>query len=94
MIQHDINSARLGVYDPEHALICLDDEDASLLVDISLCLSGYASYPWLREHNSVVMVIGYLETLNHSSGDVRAHDVFSCSILSLINIHRTPKPRF
>lgn len=65
-----LTSFRLRAYDPESALICLDDEDASLLVDISLCLSGDDSYPWLRERNSVVMTIGYLETLDHLPDDV------------------------
>lgn len=36
-------------------------------MDISLCLSGYRSLPWLREENAVVMVIGYLEKFEELS---------------------------
>lgn len=52
---------RLAEYDLERSLIYLEDGDACLPVDISLCLNGQQSYPWLRERNTVVMALGYLE---------------------------------
>ena len=52
---------RLRLYDAENSIISLADELDTLLVDISLCLSGFRSFPWLREENILVMVIGYIE---------------------------------
>ena len=52
---------RLRLYDAENSIISLADELDTLLVDISLCLSGVRSFPWLREENTLVMVIGYIE---------------------------------
>jgi hypothetical protein len=55
---------RLRFYDVANSIISLADEQDSLLVDISLCLSGFRSLPWLREENTPVMAIGYLEKLD------------------------------
>ncbi|KAI0345856.1 hypothetical protein BDW22DRAFT_1353461 [Trametopsis cervina] len=54
-------AGRLQAYALEESIIVLEDDDLHLLVDISLCLSGQASYPWLRERNTVVVAVGYLE---------------------------------
>ncbi len=51
----------LQSYDPDGNIICIRDGDVSLLVDVSLCLSPFKTYPWLREPNTVVMALGYLE---------------------------------
>lgn len=57
---------RLKFYDAENAFICIADEQDTLLVDISLCLNGFRPFPWLREENATIMVIGYLETLEET----------------------------
>ncbi|KIP08282.1 hypothetical protein PHLGIDRAFT_117378 [Phlebiopsis gigantea 11061_1 CR5-6] len=62
-------TGRIRLYDVKNALVCIADEQDTLIVDISLCLSGYHSYPWLHEENAVVMAIGYLERFNEISTD-------------------------
>ncbi|KAI0700937.1 hypothetical protein BC835DRAFT_322507 [Cytidiella melzeri] len=57
-------AGRLQAHDLEHSMIVLEDKDAPLLVDISLCLNGRASYPWLRERNTIVMAVGYLDVVD------------------------------
>ncbi|EKM54048.1 uncharacterized protein PHACADRAFT_185036 [Phanerochaete carnosa HHB-10118-sp] len=64
---------RIRLYDAENALVCIADEQDTLLIDISLCLSGFRSFSWLREVNTPLMAIGYLERLDlpqHDDGDV------------------------
>ena len=41
--------------------IMIHDGEDALLVDISLCLSGYRRALWLRENKTPVMALGYLE---------------------------------
>lgn len=60
----------LQAYALEESIIVLEDDDSHLLVDISLCLSGQASYPWLRERNTVVVAVGYLEVTDMILEDV------------------------
>ncbi|GJE96728.1 hypothetical protein PsYK624_129340 [Phanerochaete sordida] len=54
---------RVRLYDAENALVCVADEQDTLLVDVSLCLSGYRPLAWLHEINTPIMAIGYLEKL-------------------------------
>ncbi|KAI0779813.1 hypothetical protein C8Q74DRAFT_1350812 [Fomes fomentarius] len=47
--------------DMASSTIMIHDGEDALLVDISLCLSGYRKALWLRESKTVVMALGYLE---------------------------------
>lgn len=50
-------------YDPKSAILLLVDEDSAVFVNTSLCLDPVESHAWLRENNSVVSALGYLEEL-------------------------------
>ena len=51
------------MFDSMKGLVLLRDgeTDDELIVDISLCLSPFKTYPWLQEQNNIVMALGYLE---------------------------------
>ncbi|KAI0743824.1 hypothetical protein C8Q80DRAFT_1272461 [Daedaleopsis nitida] len=51
LLHDDAASATIMIYDGEDAL----------LVDISLCVTGYRRALWLRESKTAVMALGYLE---------------------------------
>ena len=59
----DTTTRRVQAYDSLNGLIVLRDGETTddVLVDISLCLSPFKTYPWLQEQNTVVMILGYLE---------------------------------
>ena len=52
---------RLLYDDMASSTIMIHDGEDALLVDISLCLSGYRRALWLRENKTLVMALGYLE---------------------------------
>lgn len=79
MIIFTDDRGRMRLYDVQNALICIADEQDTLIVDISLCLSGYHTFPWLHEENTVVMAIGYLEKFEEMS-TVR-HEIFPKALL-------------
>lgn len=39
----------------------LKDDGCALFVDSSLCIPEEHSLPWLREHNAIIMALGYVE---------------------------------
>ncbi|KIY50134.1 hypothetical protein FISHEDRAFT_57490 [Fistulina hepatica ATCC 64428] len=51
---------RLLAYDPATGILVLVDQEAAILVDVSLCV-GLAARDWLSDHLTLIMVIGYLE---------------------------------
>ncbi|KAI0915697.1 hypothetical protein AcV5_003547 [Taiwanofungus camphoratus] len=56
-------AGRMLAYDPKSAILLLVDEDSAVFVNTSLCLDPVESHAWLRENNSVVSALGYLEEL-------------------------------
>lgn len=56
-----VHSHSMLSYDPLTALALVYDEDAALLIDVSLCVDPYTSGRWIRERKGFVMVLGYLE---------------------------------
>lgn len=67
----------------------IDDEGTPLLVDISLCLSGDASFPWLREKNTIVMTMGYIDVVDMIVEDVSRN--FAANPLS-VNLIQDMEP--
>ncbi|KAI0093288.1 hypothetical protein BDY19DRAFT_419288 [Irpex rosettiformis] len=55
--------------DLDHSMIVIEDQDTPLLVDISLCINGRASCPWLRERNTTVVAVGYLDVIDMTLED-------------------------
>lgn len=83
----------LRLYDADKSIIVLADEQDTLLVDISLCLSDLRTFSWLREENALVMVIGYLEKIEELD-DVRTLSinafVVACSHPCCVQTDETP----
>ena len=52
---------RLLSYESDTGLILLLEGDAAVLVDVTLCVDR-----WIREHLSVIMVVGYVEACSVS----------------------------
>lgn len=52
---------RLLSYESDTGLILLLEGDAAMLVDVSLCVDR-----WVREHLSVIMVVGHVEACSVS----------------------------
>ncbi|KAH9924853.1 uncharacterized protein B0H18DRAFT_1010468 [Fomitopsis serialis] len=51
----------LLLYDRNTSIMLLTEGESAVLVDLALCLDPFRPTPWLRESNSILMVIGSLE---------------------------------
>jgi hypothetical protein len=79
-------AGRMLSYEPSTALALLQDHDAALLVDISLCVDHTSEWP--RESGAIVVVVGDLEYM-----DVCACIVFFCKqITKLLEQDTLPIP--
>jgi hypothetical protein len=58
-------------------MLVIEDDETPLLVDISLCLNGDAFFPWLRECNTVVMTVGYLDIVEMVLDNVSPFKIIS-----------------
>ncbi len=72
---HSLQTCDLG-----HSMIVIEDGETPLLTDISLCLTGQTSYPWLRERNTTVVAIGYLDVVDMIVEDVSVMYMAICSM--------------
>ncbi|KAJ3554929.1 hypothetical protein NM688_g2849 [Phlebia brevispora] len=73
LLTHKLRVAgRVQAYDSMNGIIIIKDgeTDDELLVDVSLCLTPFKTYPWLQERNTAVMAVGYLEAYD---GEVESY---------------------